>query len=297
MRAAYDELSGGPLLDRPGDVQSADRATRNFLGKHAQRFGLTGQPAAVSPETIVRESRGLANQRLTYQQYYRGLPVVDGTFAAFFDADGAFRGLSGAPWPDRALPRQVRPRIDEQAAVAAAIGHVQKGIERDALRGPLDADAELMVSGGLRRLVWKVLVLHSRGLGVERELLVAADNGEILSDHNLIAFGAEPNFGTIHAAPGRRQRRHADRRRKSANGPDKYQCEPGALRLRLPRSPATAWFRSRTHVERALVWRNHNGSIIRGDDDARAVRRPESAVLVSPGAGNLHQRRLDLALQ
>lgn len=192
VRSAYDELPGGLFLDRPGDVESADRTTRSFLEKHAQRFGISEQPAAVSPETVVRESRGLANQRLTYQQYYRGLPVVDGNFAAFFDSDGAFRGLSGAPWPDRAMPRNVRPRIDEQTAVAAAIEHVQKGLESDSLRKHLNADAELMVSGGLRRLVWKVMVLHSRGLGVERELLIAADNGEILSDYNLIAFGAEP---------------------------------------------------------------------------------------------------------
>ncbi|MDH3692868.1 MAG: hypothetical protein OEU36_25860, partial [Gammaproteobacteria bacterium] len=192
IRSAYDLSLSGISLERPGSSEEAERVVRTFFAEHATLFGLDKQVDAISPETIVSEVRGQASQRLTFQQHYKGLPVLDGSFAAFFDEEGAFNGISGSPWSDRDLPKNVKPRIPEKAAIDTAKDHVRRSLEGSKLGSDLQGEAQLTVSGRLKQLLWKVNVTHSLGLGVDREILIGADNGDVVADHDLISLAAEP---------------------------------------------------------------------------------------------------------
>lgn len=194
---------GGVRL-RDDDATDQPRiAVARFLRENRELYSLDERQARDLENSLVRRDwRGTDFRRLSLEQRHWELPVIDARFSALFDEEGRLLWLRGAPFPEAHLPRDVVPKISqneaEKRAMDAALAAVRKEsmatkestVQREYRAEELQADAKLVVSGVRKALLWQVHVLHSRGLAVDRTVLLDARDGSVLEVHNNI-YGAE----------------------------------------------------------------------------------------------------------
>jgi Zn-dependent metalloprotease len=107
----------GDLL--PGSSGSAKTKANSFLEQYGAVLGAGGE-STLTETASTTDSLGATH--VTYQQFYKGVPVWAGTIKTHVDADGNLTAVNGVAVPDLAL--DTTPRLSAAAAGARAVAAV-----------------------------------------------------------------------------------------------------------------------------------------------------------------------------
>lgn len=173
---------GRPLAPAEG-VDAGDRpseAAVAYLTEHEQAFGIAGDEL-----DVVASSETGAGRSVRTQQVVDGVPVLGGELVVNLTPDNEVLSVSGQAVPLGALPDGQAVSRDE--AAAAAIAHVadQTGTVATDLAAtePTHHVYAPVLYGeeGEPTLVWKSQVYSAIHLDIARQVLVAADSGEVVA--------------------------------------------------------------------------------------------------------------------
>ena len=146
----------GDLL--PGTSGTASAKATAFVREYGQILGAGSESTL---EEVSSATDALGATHVTYQQYYRGVPVWAGTIKTHVDADGNLTAVNGIAVPDLAL--DTTPRLSAAEAGARAIAAVVADPPTD------EAGEAAQLSAGELRVASAELYVYRLGLprGVE----------------------------------------------------------------------------------------------------------------------------------
>jgi hypothetical protein len=169
----------GIVLDDPLDRKAAEMAMVDFFRQHADLYGLVD--AQVDLENLAVNKAKISDHiYFAIQQYYHGLPVVDGRFTVIFSSDGLLTQVVGGPYGASELPVTVDANISQEDAQRKAIDEViAQNPDRSPSPEKLKLSAELAISGTHKALIWKVDLIAYEIRAVDAEIWVDAITGEV----------------------------------------------------------------------------------------------------------------------
>ncbi|MEO7972031.1 MAG: hypothetical protein ABIU84_00480, partial [Thermoanaerobaculia bacterium] len=149
----------------PAAAGSADARARAFFAAQNTLFGIRDVRAELFLNGTKTEASG--QQHLTYEQFYRGVPVFAGELRAHFDNAGRLQAVNGTFVPEIAL--DVAPVIDAAWASQRAIEFVRDRNGRADAAGLSASIPRLMVYrlgldrgvAGASHLVWRIDVSNA----------------------------------------------------------------------------------------------------------------------------------------
>ena len=162
-----------------------------FFTDHAALFGIRDARTELRPVESRTDALGVT--RVTFQQYYRGVPVFAGLLRAHFDDSGRLTAVNGVFVPGLDVPAAplVTPdRAGEVALAKAAEADPEKpspGVPSKVLGTRLVVFREGLVKGepGANHLAWQVDV--GNGGDVRKDVFVDAVSGKFLDAYSKVA--------------------------------------------------------------------------------------------------------------
>ena len=211
----------GDLL--PGNSGKAEVKAKDFLREYGAILG-AGSESTLDEISSTTDSLGATH--VTYQQFYKGVPVWAATIKAHTDADGNLTAVNGVAVPDISL--DTTPRLSAADAGARAIATVvadpptdESGQAASLSASDLHvASAKLYVyrlglprgAEGTNQLVYEVVVTN--GSSVRDVVFVHANAGKVINRYSVVTRRALPRaVRAEHRQPGLAGRRRRSRAR------------------------------------------------------------------------------------
>jgi Zn-dependent metalloprotease len=186
---------GGDLL--PGNSGNPQAKAQAFLTEYGALLGVGDSAGSLVAAGTKTDAKGAT--RVTYNQVYRGVPVLGGEIRAHVDDDGSLTAVNGNVIPD--LELATTPNLSAAQAGQRAVAHVIADPPRDA-NGDVSAfltAADLTASAGLlvyrvglvrnvpgtSQLVYEVEVTN--GKNVREFVYVHAHAGKIVNRYSAVA--------------------------------------------------------------------------------------------------------------
>jgi Zn-dependent metalloprotease len=205
-------VDGAPLsAPQPG---SHDSVARGFLKRHDALFSLTD--AAIDGLKLNSEDNDEGTSFLGYVQTIGGVKVFEGDVQVAVNRNGEVLSVREG-FLVSGQQVALEPALDEAAGIAGAFGHAGRTVlpsfaetstrssksEKSAFANPLSPGYEEVLSelnvmriGDEARLAWHVFA--EVGVNEWYEILVDANNGELLYRRNLYVFEAQGTVYTEH---------------------------------------------------------------------------------------------------
>jgi len=120
--ASFLRVAPGPLADLAPLAGSPDERARSFFASQASLFGIRDERTELFLTGTKSEASG--QKHLTYDQFYRGVPVFAGELRAHFDGAGRLQGVNGNFVPG--IDLAVAPVIDARWASERAVEFVRE---------------------------------------------------------------------------------------------------------------------------------------------------------------------------
>jgi Zn-dependent metalloprotease len=191
----------GDLLPAAGRASAKAKADR-FLREYGGLLG-AGSESSLVETTSTKDSLGATH--VTYQQYYKGVPVWAGTVKAHIDAKGNLTAVNGVAVPDISL--NTNPRLSAAEAGARAIAAVVADPPADKSGRPAKLFASDLHSASTRLYVYRMGL--PRGVTGTSQLVyeVTVTNGSSVREVVFVHANAGKvvnRYSTIHDALFRR---------------------------------------------------------------------------------------------
>lgn len=196
--ARFVNLEAGFRGDLMSDVSgSARQKARAFIHDYAGMLGLRDADAEIN--LVGERTDKLGDRHLTFDQYYRGVPVFAGLVRAHVSSDGRLVAVNGNVIPGiRVNPNPTRSASDAAATAIALVSGDNEGREVYARSGVLTVYRTGLVRGvdGESLLTWQIEV--GNGSDIREFLFVDAHSGKvvdrlpgIMDDRNRRAYDAQ----------------------------------------------------------------------------------------------------------